>query len=49
MLKNADIIVLAIDSDKAKEYRESSEIGENDVCTMCGDYCAIKQIIETEG
>jgi len=42
-------IALAIDSDKAKEYRESSEIGENDVCTMCGDYCAIKQIIETEG
>ncbi|OQX52331.1 MAG: phosphomethylpyrimidine synthase [Candidatus Cloacimonas sp. 4484_209] len=42
-------IALAIDSDKAKEYRESSEIGENDVCTMCGDYCAIKQIIEAEG
>jgi len=31
-----------IDPDKSRRYREESKIGENDVCTMCGKYCAIK-------
>lgn len=31
-----------IDPEKSKRYREESKIGENDVCTMCGKYCAIK-------
>ena len=31
-----------IDPDKSKRYREESKIGENDFCTMCGKYCAIK-------
>jgi phosphomethylpyrimidine synthase len=39
-------IEMSIDREKAKEYRDSSEIGESRVCTMCGEYCAIKQIIE---
>ncbi|TET76087.1 MAG: phosphomethylpyrimidine synthase ThiC [Candidatus Cloacimonadota bacterium] len=41
-------IELSLDSEKAREQRESSEIGEENVCTMCGEYCAIKQIIEAE-
>ncbi len=41
-------IELSLDRDKAKRYRDSSEIGESRVCTMCGEYCAIKQIIESE-
>jgi phosphomethylpyrimidine synthase len=41
-------IVLSLDKEKAKGYRDSSEIGESRVCTMCGEYCAIKQIIEAE-
>jgi len=39
---------LSLDKGKAKRYRESSEIGKENVCTMCGEYCAIKQIIEAE-
>jgi phosphomethylpyrimidine synthase len=39
---------LSLDKKKAKQYRKSSEIGEGNVCTMCGEYCAIKQIIEAE-
>jgi phosphomethylpyrimidine synthase len=39
---------LSLDKEKAKQYRNSSEIGEGNVCTMCGEYCAIKQIIEAE-
>lgn len=38
----------SLDREKAKGYRESSEIGESRVCTMCGEYCAIKQIIDAE-
>lgn len=41
-------IKVSIDKEKAKGYRDSSEIGESSVCTMCGEYCAIKQIIEAE-
>jgi phosphomethylpyrimidine synthase len=41
-------IELSIDSEKARTYRDSSEIGDKSVCTMCGEYCAIKQIIVAE-
>jgi phosphomethylpyrimidine synthase len=35
---------LAIDPEKARRYREHSPPAEDDVCTMCGKYCAIKQV-----
>ena len=35
-------IVLSIDPDKAKYYRNSSKPEVLDVCTMCGKYCSIK-------
>ena len=34
---------LAIDPEKAKLYREQSQPGQSDVCTMCGDLCAVKR------
>ncbi|MFO7987434.1 MAG: phosphomethylpyrimidine synthase ThiC [Desulfatiglandaceae bacterium] len=37
---------LCIDPVKARKYREKSPPAENDVCTMCGKYCAIKQVKE---
>ncbi len=37
---------LAIDPEKARRYREQNPPAEKDVCTMCGRYCAIKQIQE---
>ena len=37
-------ISLAIDPDKAKEYRSRRPPQEEDVCTMCGEYCAIKML-----
>lgn len=33
----------AIDPEKAREYRESSKPSEKEVCTMCGDFCAVKR------
>jgi phosphomethylpyrimidine synthase len=37
-------IALAIHPAKARAYREASAIGEQDVCTMCGEFCAIKRL-----
>ncbi len=37
---------LAIDPVKARRMREANPPGEDDVCTMCGKYCAIKQVRE---
>jgi phosphomethylpyrimidine synthase len=37
---------LAIDPKKARAYREKSPPAEEDVCTMCGKYCAIKTVRE---
>ena len=34
---------LAIDPEKARAYRESSQPIDKDVCTMCGDLCAVKR------
>jgi len=39
-------IKLAIDPEKAKRYREQNPPAEDDVCTMCGKFCAIKQVKE---
>lgn len=37
---------LAIDPVKARRYREQNPPSEEDVCTMCGKYCAIRQVKE---
>ncbi len=34
---------LAMDSEKAREYRASSKSIDEEVCTMCGDLCAVKR------
>lgn len=34
----------AIDPEKARAYRESSQPSKADVCTMCGDFCAVKRV-----
>lgn len=39
-------IALAIDPLKARRYRQDNPPSEDDVCTMCGKYCAIKQVRE---
>jgi phosphomethylpyrimidine synthase len=43
---------LAMDPDKAKAYRASSQPLDQEVCTMCGDLCAVKRsrnILEKKG
>ena len=38
---------LALDPEKARAFRASSEIGADKECTMCGEFCAIRQINES--
>jgi phosphomethylpyrimidine synthase len=33
---------LSFDSKKAKKYRENKPVDDNDMCSMCGEYCALK-------
>ncbi|MCD5401033.1 phosphomethylpyrimidine synthase ThiC, partial [candidate division NPL-UPA2 bacterium] len=37
---------LALHPEKARRYREESKPKTNDVCTMCGEYCALKIVDE---
>jgi phosphomethylpyrimidine synthase len=39
-------MALAIDPKKARRLREENPPGEDDVCTMCGKFCAIKTVKE---
>jgi phosphomethylpyrimidine synthase len=38
---------LSLDPDRARELRAKTHPKEETVCTMCGDYCAIKLVRET--
>ncbi len=43
--KNLDwdkMFKLAIDPEKAKKYRKESEVGEEKECTMCGEFCPLR-------
>ena len=33
---------LAFDSSKPRKYRDKCELDDNEMCTMCGEYCSVK-------
>jgi len=35
---------LAIDPEKARKYRESAKPEKEDTCSMCGNFCAVKNM-----
>ena len=37
-------IELSIDPEKARRYHEEGKSAEDEVCTMCGEFCAIKRV-----
>lgn len=37
-------IELSLDPEKAGRFHEEGKSGEEDVCTMCGEFCAIKRV-----
>ena len=39
---------LAIDGKTAREYYESAETSDDEMCSMCGDFCAIKMVKDHE-
>lgn len=40
----AEMFRLAIDPEKAKRYRESAKPEKEDTCSMCGNFCAVKNM-----
>ncbi len=42
--KWAKQLEFALDPVKARKYRKESSPGTGDVCTMCGEFCAIKKV-----
>ncbi len=40
---------LALEPEKARRYKAESEAAEDEVCTMCGDFCAVKAVKEILG
>lgn len=42
-------MTLAIDPEMVRRARQQSPPQESDVCTMCGEYCALKLVTETLG
>ena len=38
-------IALSFHPEKAQSYRDESAIGDTNVCTMCGEFCAIKKLM----
>lgn len=37
-------IGLCIDAKKAQRFRQESEIGSDEFCTMCGEFCSVKRM-----
>jgi phosphomethylpyrimidine synthase len=35
---------LAIDGETARQIYENAEASEKEMCSMCGDFCAIKMV-----
>jgi phosphomethylpyrimidine synthase len=40
-------VALSIDPQHARQVREESKPHQRDVCTMCGEYCAVKLVEES--
>lgn len=41
-------ISLSVNPEKARRYRMDSEIGDDAACTMCGDFCPIKRLQDSD-
>ena len=41
-----EVFALAIDPLKAREYRAMIKSRDEEVCSMCGEFCAMKKIKE---
>ena len=38
------MIDLSLDSDKARAFRDASSPSDDELCTMCGEFCAIRKM-----
>ncbi|HNT33719.1 MAG TPA: phosphomethylpyrimidine synthase ThiC, partial [bacterium] len=42
-----DMFALAIDPETARAMRKESGLSQDEMCTMCGDYCSMRQGTQT--
>jgi phosphomethylpyrimidine synthase len=40
------VLASALDPEKARSYRESSRPSDESLCTMCGEFCAVRKMTE---
>jgi phosphomethylpyrimidine synthase len=40
------VIEMSLDAEKARAYRDASRPAEADLCTMCGEFCAVRKMSE---
>ena len=45
-LKWDEVIDLSLDAEKARAYRDASSPSDEELCTMCGEFCAIRKMTE---
>ena len=38
------VIDLSLDSDKARAFRDASSPSDDELCTMCGEFCALRKM-----
>jgi phosphomethylpyrimidine synthase len=38
------VIDLSLNSDKARTFRDASSPADEEVCTMCGEFCAVRKM-----
>ena len=38
----APYLRLALDKSKPRKYRDKCELDDDEMCAMCGEYCAVK-------
>lgn len=40
------VLEMSLDREKAKAYRDASRPADDELCTMCGEFCAVKKMTE---
>jgi phosphomethylpyrimidine synthase len=43
------VIEASLDPEKARAYRDASRPADSDLCTMCGEFCAVRKMTEVRG
>ena len=45
-LKWDRVIAMSLNSDKARAFRDASSPADEELCTMCGEFCAVRKMTD---